>query len=296
MSTSITRTRILHAPGWLAGKSPKAGERSSHSPLAKRDRPSPPPLVRGELEGGRFRQWLATGLARVLLQDCRGVLLLETVIASMVFAMVGVAVLAGLSTAYISGSKTEVQSVSENLARNQMEYAFSQSYREPQQTPYPTLSDIPTGYSVAIVKDFADQVDQDPEVESLTVTTQHEGQDVLTLQTLRGRDDGIQLRYSLNADRSNSARLHDATTGGVVYVFLDDPEARVNGPVDYYLNGGFVQAENFIPWDFQGGDLASANPWDTGDPLLNGTYTIKATVSLVNGDTVNVTAKFNLSN
>ena len=96
----------------------------------------PPPLVRGELEGGHCLQ-RAAGQLRTLAGDCRGALLLETVIAIMVFSLVGVAVLGGLSTAYTSGAKTEVQSVAENLARNQVESIFSGPYREPDQTPIP---------------------------------------------------------------------------------------------------------------------------------------------------------------
>jgi hypothetical protein len=57
--------------------------------------------------------------------DSKGTILLETVIATIVFALVGTAVLAGLSTMYRSGSITEKQSVAENVARNQMESIFA---------------------------------------------------------------------------------------------------------------------------------------------------------------------------
>ena len=79
---------------------------------------------------------------RVLSQDSTGTILLETAVASIVFALVGTAVLSGMSTMYDSGSLTEAQSVAENLARNQMEFVFNQPYREPQQTPYQSAGSV----------------------------------------------------------------------------------------------------------------------------------------------------------
>ena len=229
--------------------------------------------------------------------DSKGTILLETVIATIVFALVGTAVLAGLSTMYASWSKTEVQSVAENVARNQMEFLFSQPYREPQQTPYPTMSGIPANYSVATMVEFADSVDPDPEVERITITSRYDGQDILTLQTLQGRTDGLQLRYSASNDRSNSVRLEDATISGTVYVFLDDPELLGDNQTEFYLDGGVapVQTEVAIPWDFKGGDVATANPWDTTE-VINGPHEIAARILLTDGNTIVVTASFEVSN
>ncbi|HZA25556.1 MAG TPA: type II secretion system protein [Dehalococcoidia bacterium] len=258
----------------------------------------PPPLVRGELEGGHCLQ-RAAGQLRTLAGDCRGALLLETVIAIMVFSLVGVAVLAGLSTAYTSGAKTEVQSVAENLARNQVESIFSGPYREPDQTPYPTMTGVPAGYTVSTSVDFQDPLSPDPEVEQISVTARYEGQEVLTLQTLRGRDDGLQLRYSLSDDRSGSTRLHGETISGTVYVFLDDPELEGDDQVDFYLDGVYRQSENFLHWDFNwttGINITDpASPWDT-TTAANGPHTIKASILLNDGNTVNVTADFTISN
>ena len=102
-----------------------------------------------------------------LARESAGSMLLETVVAVMVFGLVGTAVMGGLGTVNISGAKTESQSIAENIARNQMEYLFSQPYREPQQTPHPTIS-VPTGYSVSTTLDFADTVNPDPEIEKMT--------------------------------------------------------------------------------------------------------------------------------
>ena len=56
----------------------------------------------------------------------RGSLMVEVVVAVVLFGFVGSAVLAGLSTAHTSGARTKAQAVAENLARNQLEDVFSQ--------------------------------------------------------------------------------------------------------------------------------------------------------------------------
>lgn len=119
------------------------------------------------------------------ISDCRGTVLMEAVIASMVFTLVGVAVLSGLSTVNRAGAKTDEQSVAENIARNQVEFLFDRSYREPDQTPYPTNA-LPSGYTVTT---SATHVfgSTDPEVEKVGVTVSHNAQTVLVLETARFR-------------------------------------------------------------------------------------------------------------
>ena len=50
---------------------------------------------------------------------------IETILVVLIFSLVGGAVLRGISGTHSSGTRTENQSVAENIARNQMEYAFS---------------------------------------------------------------------------------------------------------------------------------------------------------------------------
>ncbi len=101
----------------------------------------------------------------------------------MVFSMVGTAVMAGVNTAYKSGTIVEAQSEAENIARNQMESVFSQPYQTPGSTPYPTISP-PAGYSVSIAT--ADAVTPpDPDIEQVTVTVSRDGQDILILTGIR---------------------------------------------------------------------------------------------------------------
>ncbi len=238
--------------------------------------------------------WAGLGRLWRAARDCRGSLLLETVIVSMVFALVGTAVLSGLSTTYRSGSITEEQSVAEHIARNQMESIFDLVYREPDQTAYPTIA-VPTGYSVSTVATHVDG-NTDPEVEKLSLTVNHGSKEVLVLETLRVRNDGMRLAYSTSPDRSDRWVLVDATIGGTVYVFLDDPGLTID-EVDFFLDGVWQRKENFLYWDFKGsvGDDPSdpANPWNTAP---NGPHTIRAQALLTTGETINVTADFIISN
>ncbi len=110
-------------------------------------------------------------------------MLVEVVVAVGVFALVGTAVLAGMSTTHLSGAKTESQSVAENVARNQMEYVFSLPYQTPPGA-YPTIVP-PEGYDVSIASE--EYVADDPNVEKLIVTVTRGGEETLTLETLRAR-------------------------------------------------------------------------------------------------------------
>ncbi len=252
-------------------------------------RQNPGQLARRHGWAGLERLWRAT-------RDCRGSLLLEAVVASTVFALVGAAVLSGLSTTYRSGSITEQQSVAENIARNQMESIFDRAYREPDQTPYPTIT-VPTGYSVSTVATHLTG-DTHPEVEMLSLTVNRGSKELLVLESVRYRDDGMRLAYSASPDRTNRKVLVDATIDGTVYVFLDDPGLMIAGPVKFYLDGVWERDEDFIYWDFKGttgiDPSDPANPWYTAG--LDGPHTIRAQASLSSGETINVTADFTISN
>lgn len=113
----------------------------------------------------------------------RGALLIETVVAVLVFSLVGTAVLSGLSTTHISGAKTERQSVAENIVRNQLEHMFSRPYQEPPSS-YPTIT-VPEGYGVTCTAE--EYVLGDPDVEKVVVTVTFNGREVLVLETLRSK-------------------------------------------------------------------------------------------------------------
>ena len=243
----------------------------------------------GPGRSGWSRFWAA-------MRDDRGTFLLETVVASMIFSMVGVAVLSSLGTVNIAGALTEEQSQAENIARNQMEAIFDQVYREPDQTPYSAVA-APPGYTVITAVTHIDG-NTDPEVEKIALTISHHGKELLLLETARYRNDGMRLAYSASADRFNPSVLVGAVLDGTVYVYLDDPNQLIDDQVEFFMDGiGPLNTESFIYWDFKGS--AGPNPEDPANPWItspNGPHTITAKARLKNGETVNVTADFTISN
>ena len=118
-----------------------------------------------------------------LVQGNNGVLLVETVIAVLVFGLVGAAVMSGLATTHRSGFKIEVQSNAESIARNQMEYVFSLPYQEPPYF-YPTVI-APQGYGVT--SEAREHINNDPNIEEVIVTVTFEGEPKLVVETMRVR-------------------------------------------------------------------------------------------------------------
>ena len=111
--------------------------------------------------------------------------MLEVVVALLVFGSIGSAILFGVSTVQTSGSKTEVQSVAENLARNQMEYLYSLAYQGSTST-YPSITALPPGYGVtAESRTF---IEGDSNIEKIVVTVSRGGRDILVLESLRTKD------------------------------------------------------------------------------------------------------------
>lgn len=112
-----------------------------------------------------------------------GAILAETVIAVMLFAALGTAVLAGVSTLHSSGVRAESQAIAEQVARSQMESVFAFPYSPPPAT-YPTV-ETPSGYAVeAVAESYGTG---DPRLERVIVRVSHAGRAVLTLETLRSQ-------------------------------------------------------------------------------------------------------------
>ena len=126
------------------------------------------------------------GLFQAAALDTRGSLLLESMIAITVFAIVGGAVLSGTSTALNTGSIVEGQSVAEELARNQMESVFNESYQEPAGSPYTTIVP-PARYAVSVAAD--EYLIGDVDIEMVVVTVSRDSQSIMVLETLRTRWD-----------------------------------------------------------------------------------------------------------
>ena len=131
--------------------------------------------------------WRAVaGLFRKTSLDTTGSLLLESMIAITVFAVVGGAVLSGTSTALSTGTIIEGQSVAEEIARNQMENVFNQSYQEPAGSSYATIVP-PARYAVSVAAD--EYLSGDVDIEMVVVTVSRDSQSIMVLETLRTRQD-----------------------------------------------------------------------------------------------------------
>ena len=122
-----------------------------------------------------------------------GVTLIETIIALAIFSSAGIAVFLGVGTAHKSSDVVNASAVAEYLARNQMEYVWTQPYLSAPDTytsiaDVPSLNiDIPSGFGVSAAAQVFVADDGLPgSVETVAVTITRDGQSILLLETLRG--------------------------------------------------------------------------------------------------------------
>ena len=125
--------------------------------------------------------------------NSRGISLIEMIIALAMFSSAGTAVLLGVSAAHNSSTVVEGSAIAENLARNQMEYVFTQPY-EGVGTPYPSVTDdsslnitLPSGFGVgAVPQIYVTKVPGSPgSIQKGVVTVTRDGQSILILESLR---------------------------------------------------------------------------------------------------------------
>ena len=121
-----------------------------------------------------------------------GLTLIETVVALSIFASAGTAVLIGLSAAHKSSDVVNASAVAENLARNQMEYVWTQPYQRWEIDLYNTIDDgtinLPSGFGVSVdAVEFsgASNVPEDGCIEKVVVTVLRDSQPIHVLETLR---------------------------------------------------------------------------------------------------------------
>lgn len=115
----------------------------------------------------------------------KGGLMIEALVSVSLMAIVGTAVLSGLSTTHISGAKTERQSVAENLARNEMAAVFSSPYVDNLGT-YPAVA-APGGYAITASTAELDDLKPDPDIQKVTVSVTFDGAEVFQLQSIKIR-------------------------------------------------------------------------------------------------------------
>ena len=132
------------------------------------------------------RRWFQTEAAGAAQ---RGGMLVETAVAILVFSMVGVVVLSGVSIGAKSSRAIAVQSTLENLARNQIEYVLGQAFQDPDDPPVACAIDpglaIPDGYSLDC--EVGEYVPDDINVASVMVTASNDEGKSLSLETVRAR-------------------------------------------------------------------------------------------------------------
>jgi hypothetical protein len=114
------------------------------------------------------------------------------------------------------------------------------------------------------------------------------------------------LAFSTNAARSGSANLMGAIVVGSVYIYSATANAIQNdlptgvASVCYWLDnvamtGAATHCEAVAPWDFQGGTVAAALPWNSAS-IPNGTHTLTQKMTLLAGGTEVDTASFTVAN
>lgn len=93
--------------------------------------------------------------------------------------------------------------------------------------------------------------------------------------------------YSLvtseSANRAAPSPLDGATVEGTEFIFTT-PDTEVTS-VQFLLDGVVVRTEGVAPFDFAGGSVELANPWDT-TAVTEGLHTIRANLTLTSGSAV----------
>ena len=121
---------------------------------------------------------------RSLIADGKGVLMLETIVGVTVLSVLATAALIGLSATQRARGNIDRQAIAENLARNQMEYVFSQTYQTAS-TDYSAVTSFPDGYSVASTQEL---VDGDSDLQKITTTIIKGGRTLISLETYRANE------------------------------------------------------------------------------------------------------------
>ena len=106
-----------------------------------------------------------------------------------IFAALGTAVAVGIRTADLSTQVVEGQSIAEKLARNQMEYVFTQDYKNPgpgvKYVSIDTDSDFTVDPGFGVSADALEYKSGENDIERVLVTVTRDAETVLVLETLR---------------------------------------------------------------------------------------------------------------
>jgi hypothetical protein len=97
---------------------------------------------------------------------------------------------------------------------------------------------------------------------------------------------------SLDPNRANPSVLNGTTIGGRVYIFTT-PDTNVTS-VRFLLDNRAVRTEGSAPFDYAGGTVSTAQPWNTANVAL-GEHRITAVLTFADGTTNSLTATFTVT-
>jgi hypothetical protein len=108
-----------------------------------------------------------------------------------------------------------------------------------------------------------------------------------------------QLQVSLSATCSSPVALAGRTVSGSIYVFTTPNTADIM-QVHFWLDnpsmsGSPRRTEGNAPYDFAGGTVSTASPFDTRK-VADGTHTVTAAIDLATGTSEIVSATFTVQN
>ena len=114
----------------------------------------------------------------------RGSLLLETAVVMSALGIIGAQVLSGVQTASIAKRNFEIDSQVENIIRNQLESAFAEPYKAPNDVD-PTYAPIATPPGYTVTAESITYPGTSNDISTLRITVQRDGQTLQTYETLR---------------------------------------------------------------------------------------------------------------
>lgn len=134
---------------------------------------------------------VAQGRLRSLVGNACGAILLETIMAVGVLAIVAAGTSTGLSLVSQARTRIERDSIAEFVVRNQMEYIFSLGYKTPGYTyststvPSEIVTSTPSGYTVTAHTTSTDSFPGDADLTKIVVTVSRGSEVILVIETLR---------------------------------------------------------------------------------------------------------------
>ena len=134
---------------------------------------------------------VAQGRLHSLVGHACGAILLETIMAVGVLAIISAGTATGLSLVSQARTRIERDSIAEYVARNQMEYIFSLGYKNPLYTystgtvPAGIVTSTPSGYTVTAHTTSTDSFPGDADLTKIVVTVSRGSEVILVIETLR---------------------------------------------------------------------------------------------------------------